>query len=210
MGAFIDVTGQSFGRWRALSLARPSFWTCVCECGTRRDVYLGSLRSGVSKSCGCLNIEVTGARRRTHGMSGHPAYTSWLHMRARCLDPNCDDYERWGGRGIVICERWSTFEAFWEDMGPIWKPGLSIERTDNDGNYTPDNCIWANDFTQANNKRNNVWIETPKGPMTIAEAARAYGHPHYLIYERWKRGDTGDHLFRPARAIRRANREKAA
>jgi len=122
-------------------------------------------------------------------MSKHAAYVSWLHMRQRCIDPTSPDYPNYGARGITVCARWDDFSAFWADMGNAWRPGLSIDRRDNHGPYEPDNCRWATDFQQANNKRNNRFIWTPFGTMTLAQASRAYAVPygrlkHYANAER--------------------------
>jgi hypothetical protein len=88
----------------------------------------------------------------THGQTYSPEWNSWFSMRQRCQNPNHKGYKYWGGRGITICERWQTFENFLEDMGP--RPdGTTIDRIDNDGNYEPDNCRWADALTQGKSKR---------------------------------------------------------
>jgi hypothetical protein len=114
-------------------------------------------------------------------------------MRARCENPKSEGYELYGGRGITVCPQWSKFEAFWLDMGPTWKLGLSIERINNDGNYEPANCRWATAREQGANRRDNVVIQTSKGPMTIAEASRQFGIPWKTIGSRirygWKEAD---------------------
>ena len=96
-------------------------------------------------------------------------------MRRRCLQPNDKDWNNYGARGITVCERWATsFDAFWEDMGPTYKPMLSLERVDNNGPYSPSNCRWATAQEQARNTRNTVWLDTPKGRMPLEDAAKAY------------------------------------
>lgn len=116
-------------------------------------------------------------------------------MWSRCTNPDDAAFANYGGRGIVVCERWRDFSAFLEDMEASFRSGLSIERIDNDRGYEPGNCIWADDFTQANNKRNNRLVETPRGPMSVGRAARTYGVHHDKIYWRLRSGSDPSDLF---------------
>lgn len=126
--------------------------SCVCECGKRRSVLLRSLVSGNTKSCGCLLAKNTGDRTRRHGMYRTKEYSAWAAMLARCTNPNHPNYKHYGGRGITVDESWSVFDNFIRDMGRRPK-GASIERVDNNMGYSKTNCVWADRFTQARNKR---------------------------------------------------------
>lgn len=127
-------------------------WKCQCDCGSVSNVKSANLRSGQSKSCGCLRKE-NGIKANTkHGMSNSPEIHIWHKMIKRCTNPKDPAYKNYGGRGITVCDRWlGSFEAFYEDMGPRPHKDLTIERVDNDKGYCPENCKWE---TRKENNRN--------------------------------------------------------
>lgn len=154
MGRNLNIAGQEFGWLTALSVdhkhpKQGTFWRCRCRCGTEVIVLRNAL-SGNTKSCGCLRRELGRSLNRSHGMSDHPYYTIWSKMWQRCTNPDDPKWPRYGARGIRVCARWKDFKQFVADMGP--RPtGTTVDREDNDGDYTPGNCRWATAKQQRGN-----------------------------------------------------------
>lgn len=148
-----DLTGMRFGRLTVIAAAgiksRQRQWRCVCDCGGTKVVAGSSLKSGCTKSCGCLNSETARKARTSHGMFGAPEYNSWAAMIQRCTNEKEKRFADYGGRGIKVCARWlESFENFYADMGE--RPeGMTLDRKENDGNYEPSNCRWATKLEQS-------------------------------------------------------------
>lgn len=168
---FVDMRGLKYGRWTVLrEVPRKNkhdgcLWLCECSCGKRKKIPGTALRAGATKSCGCYQKFLL----TKHGMSRSKEYYIWQGILRRCLDPESDNYENYGGRGINVCERWQGkggFIRFLFDVGRKPHDGLSLDRIDNDGNYEPGNVRWATAKVQANNRRNS-----PVDDMTDYEEA---------------------------------------
>lgn len=167
--------GDRFWRWTILQKAPHSWakWIARCDCGIEKIVQSSHLFSGQSKSCGCLRDELAKERAKQHGDSGSPEYRTWKRMRRRCDNPADKNYASYGGRGIVVCERWRvSFTAFLSDMGRKPTPKNSIERRDNEKGYSPDNCYWASAKQQSENRRSSRHVILAAEKITMTEAAR--------------------------------------
>jgi hypothetical protein len=164
-----DLAGERFGRWIVLRWAgkdkhRNALWLCRCDCGKERVVTSNSLRTGHTKSCGCLSREIAAQRQHKHGHARRnetPEYRTWKAMLTRCCNPHAPNYPDYGGRGITVCDRCrDSFGSFLEDMGekPEPKHLYSIDRINNEAHYEPGNCRWATWSEQMRNRRPaNEW-----------------------------------------------------
>lgn len=143
-----NLIGKTYGYLTVVSKStigdKGTRWVCQCVCGVPVNVRHDHLTSGRTVSCGCA---------RGFGRSYTKEYNSWRSMIQRCTNPNNASYPRYGGRGIMVCDKWrASFEAFYRDMGPRMYENDSLDRVDNDGNYTPENCRWASPEQQIHNR----------------------------------------------------------
>lgn len=192
-----DIAGQKFNRLTVIRYVGSNYrgdaeWLCKCDCGNEIVTTGYRLRNGTTNSCGCLHKEITskGKFHTTHGMHGSPEYSIWSDIKKRCNPKNKNNpkYRLYAGRGIKVCKRWHRFENFLADMGVRPSPKHSIDRRNNNGDYTPDNCYWATDIEQANNKRSNVRLTWQGRTLTAAEWSREVSIPASVIRDRYKAG----------------------
>ena len=200
----LDLTGQRFGRLTAIerigSTERGSaLWRCKCDCGNEKAVSAAILRSGNIKSCGCFRSEYMSATRSSHRMTGTRIYKTWLGVKSRCYRKGDKEYANYGGRGIKVCEEWHTFEPFYEwAMNSGYADGLTIDRINVNGDYTPENCRWATRKEQSNNKRTCRMITYNGETKNLTQWAEMYE----------MRADTLSYRLRKGWDIERALTEK--
>lgn len=188
---FKDITGQRFGRLTVLEFVerrgRFPYWKCVCDCGNvvLRSGY--SMLQGNTKSCGCLARENRKkANHKKYKYANAKLQTIWRAMHHRCENETDIGYHRYGGRGIYVCDEWKDADVFaqWA-LAYGYKEGYSIERIDNDGPYTPENCCFKTKKEQANNRRTNVFIEYNGQRKTIAEWSEITGIRYTTLRRRY-------------------------
>lgn len=136
------------------------FVEAVCVCGEIKEYPFHRLASGETQSCGCYRKEATRKRQTTHGLSNHYLYDVWQQMVLRCYNENNHQYKDYGGRGIEVWKDWKDdFLEFYEwALANGYKEGLTLDRNDNDGFYSPQNCSFKTQAEQNRNRRNNVMI----------------------------------------------------
>ena len=173
---FIDLTNKRFNKLVAISHEnvltgcgrKRIHWLCQCDCGNKVTVEVSNLKTGNIKSCGCSRLGNTNAT--IHGMIKTRTYNVWRGMKDRCNNKNVNNYERYGGRGIKVCDHWRKFSNFFADMGKCPK-NMSIDRIDNSLGYSKENCKWATIKEQNNNKRTNTMITHNSETLTISQWA---------------------------------------
>lgn len=190
--------GQVFGSYRVIAESyverRVRRVLCECACGRRAVVQVGNLRSGHSTRCrSCATRAKSRIHGETSGGRGSAEYRIWAQMIARCSNPTHERFPDYGGRGIVVCDRWrESLTNFIADMGRRPSPDHQLERRDNDGPYSPENCVWATRTEQGRNKRNNVLITAHGRTMPVSAWAEEMGIGASTIRRRLRLGWPGE------------------
>lgn len=204
MGQTKTMLGKRFGRLTVIEFAgitkwRKSSWICRCDCGTITPPITGdALRGGRTQSCGCLKSEKTIERNTKHGLCNTRIHRIWAGMHDRCYNHNSPKYHRYGGRGISVCDEWlNNIEAFYDwAMENGYRDDLTIDRIDNDGNYCPENCRWATNEEQCNNRGHNIIAEVDGEIKTLAQLSKESGIKYRTIHARYNRGWRGKSLIK--------------
>jgi len=190
---FQDLINRQFGKLTPLKPVKMTFrrigWLCRCTCGNTVVVAGTLLRSGHSKSCGCLQRETARRCNTKHGMYQSREYQVWAGMLQRCYNPKEPSYSNYGARGISVCPQWrDSFERFFKDMGRRPSPKHSLDRIDNSAGYSPANCRWASKKEQARNQRGNHVLTLKGKSMTVVQWAEVTGISISALRHRLERG----------------------
>lgn len=162
---------------------------CQCQCGGQTTTALNNLKTGHTKSCGCLQRERTSETSKTHGLSKTMMYREWTRMKRRCYNPHHDKYKYYGGRGIKVCHRWlNSFKNFAHDVGERPSPKYSLDRIDSNKDYSPLNCRWATKTEQMRNTTRNVFYTMSKETHCISEWAEIFGITQQFLGNRLRKG----------------------
>ena len=180
---------------------------CKCDCGQYTTLYPDQFNRGVVKSCGCLRLRGT---RTIDGRSKHPLYGIWNQMMGRCYRSTDRHYDRYGGRGITVCDEWHDFWKFveWADSVGGRPDGYEIDRIDNDGNYCPENCRWATRSQQLNNRCCNIYIEYNGKRQSLSDWAKELGLPWGTLHHRWERGWDVDRMMNTPYQVHKVNKKR--
>jgi hypothetical protein len=212
MPNLVNLTGRKFSRLTVLSLnverstKKRKFWNCVCECGNIKSIESENLKTGKTRSCGCLQKEMKSKPRphlKIYSYEEYPLRHIWKLMMRRCYNSTDPTHRYYGARGIKVCERWHDYWQFKEDMWP--RPeGLTLERIDNDGDYAPINCKWATVCEQTNNRRTSKKITMNGESKTIPDWCRVYNVTNVsAVRQRLDRGwDLYEALIKPIKKFR--------
>lgn len=189
-----DLSGKRFGKLvvvkRAPNRIQKSgqfkvMWECQCDCGNVKDINSFDLKSGATKSCGCMHNEIFSKIRKTHGMYGTRIYRIWNNMRERCTNKNVFAFKDYGGRGIEVYQEWANFEIFYKwAKSAGYSDSLTLERKDVNGNYCPENCCWIPAKLQSRNTRKTFWITYQGETKCAAEWSEITGIPRSTLYNR--------------------------
>lgn len=192
---FKDLSGMVYGQLLVVSFSHydnygGSIWLCRCvSCGSETTKKKYALVSGHSKSCGCKKRGLPQKdSNRLHGMSDTKFYWIWSSMLYRCYGKNGRHYKDYGGRGIVVCDRWQLFQNFYEDMFYSYQEKLTIDRIDVNGNYEPLNCRWITIAEQNKNKRNSVYVVYNGEKIRLRDLSSKLGISFENTYRRIKNG----------------------
>lgn len=194
-----NLIGERFGRLTVISKNGKTkwgnvTWKCACDCGKTVIIPVGHLKSGHTKSCGCLAYDMHVEQLETHGYTtgGKPrTFTIWRGMKARCLNPKSISYKNYGARGISICHEWRSFKAFHEwAIANGYSDGLQLDRIDNDGNYCPNNCRWVTRTENARNTRATHLITLNGKTQCAAAWIEELGISKSTFYEALHKGQT--------------------
>ncbi len=206
----VDLSGRKIGFLTVLRRSHSSsqgrWWVCQCTCGKEIErpakALLRHERNGDRVSCGCHSYDNL-IHETKHGLSKHPLHSVWRGIRDRCRNPHNAAWKWYGGKGIKVCSRWDDFQLFYNDISPMWKPGLTIDRIDPSKDYCPDNCRCITQREQTRNTTRNIKI----GGVLLCDLAKQHGLNVYTVYSRFETNCPKELLFLPTKEYAKARAE---
>lgn len=201
----LNLAGKKFGRLLVLNEEGKTprgqiKWKCLCDCGNQVVVVGGNLKNGTTKSCGCLRNEKLSkmARKRNdpNRYWKQPWHGSYESMMRRCYCNKEIGYLNYGGRGIKVCEEWhdvANFAKWVENSG--YQKGLTLDRIDNNKDYEPSNCRWADMQLQSNNRRNTIFLTYQNKTLSIADWSRLLNCRLSTLHNRYYKGWSAEKIL---------------
>lgn len=201
MSQFKNIVGERFGRLTVVQHigdyvfpcgVKTQVWKCKCDCGNEKIVKSRELKTGDTKSCGCLKKEINKVINKKHGKTNSRLYNTWSNMKSRCYNTKKKEYSHYGGKGITVCDEWrDDFQAFYDwSMSHGYKDNLTIDRIDNSKGYNPKNCRWVTMKEQLNNYSKNHLVNYKGNQYTIHQLSQKINIPErtlrYRIVNNWK------------------------
>jgi hypothetical protein len=191
-----DLSGNKFCKLTVISFShlgkhKEAWFNCLCECGSIKKIPANSFTRGKVKSCGCMP---TGAKEK-HGLAKKSIYQIWKNMISRCYNSKDPAYKNYGARGIKVCMRWHNLLNFYEDMGDMPRK-MSLERINNNEDYSKKNCKWDSRSAQARNRRNTKFVKINNETKSLAEWCDIFNIKYKTVYTRINSG------WEPIRAIK--------
>jgi len=189
-----NISGKKFNRLTVIKIVKRNksgnvMWLCKCDCGNTKVINGSYLRSGHTKSCGCLQKEIISKINNTHNMTGSGEYKSWTEMKQRCFNKKNCHYKWYGKRNITVCDRWkNSFINFYKDMGERPRE-KTLDRIDNNGDYKPNNCQWSTQTEQCRNRRDNRLFVFRGKEVCMTEIAEILNVNPKSLYSRIYRSD---------------------
>lgn len=201
MTAPLQLTGQRFGRLVVIervqnNIHQKTMWRCQCDCGNEVCVIGSRLKNGLTLSCGCLQKETAKQTLFIHGETSTRLHSIWKDMKRRCYNPRRKEWADYGGRGIDVCAEWKESYMKFRDwaLANGYNDNLSLDRVNNDRGYSPENCRWATNIQQAENKRNNITVEYDGREQCLGAWVREFGYSYgqcrwYVVERGWSWSD---------------------
>lgn len=198
-----DISGIRFGRLVAILPTRNQngkfAWLCRCDCGKPTVVVSGNLRNGNTTSCGCFHMEQLVLQHTTHGRSRQVTYRKWATIIQRCTNPKVQNYARYGGRGIGMCDEWQqSFESFHHHVSSLphfGEAGFTLDRIDNNGHYEPGNVRWATVIEQNRNQRKSIIVTHNGRTQHLMDWANELGIGYGTLRSRFRYGWSVERAF---------------